>query len=139
MEHRPYFHRVQYYETDQMAVAHHSNYIRWLEEARTALLLQNGIRYRDMEEQGIIIPVVDISCRYLISARYDDVMEIYPSITKYNGVRLEFSYEIRFQHDGRLAATAHSSHCFIGQNHKPMALQKINPILHQAFLSLAEK
>ena len=139
MEYTPYLHRVQYYETDQMAVAHHSNYIRWLEEARTDLLAQHGIRYKDMEDKGIIIPVVDVSCRYLISARYDDIMEIHPVMTLYNGVRMQFSYEIRFQADGRLAATALSTHCFIGEDHKPLALQKTDMALHQLFLSMLEK
>ena len=138
MEYTPYLHRVQYYETDQMAVAHHSNYIRWLEEARTDLLTQNGISYKAMEEQGIIMPVVDISCRYLISARYDDVMEIIPTMSLYNGVRMQFTYEIRFQKDGKVAATALSTHCFIGEDRKPMALQKKDPALHQKLLSLAK-
>lgn len=139
MKASPYLHRVQYYETDQMAVAHHSNYIRWLEEARTDLLAQNGIRYKDMEDRGIIIPVVDVSCKYLISARYDDVMEISPVMTGYNGVRMEFTYEIRFQKDGKLAATAHSTHCFIGEDYKPLALQKREPELHQMFLSFLQQ
>ena len=138
MEYTPYLHRVQYYETDQMAVAHHSNYIRWLEEARTDFLAQHGISYKAMEEQGIIVPVVDVSCRYLISARYDDVMEIHPAMTLYNGVRMQFSYEIRFKSDGRLAASALSTHCFIGEDHKPMALQKKDPDLHRALLSLVK-
>ena len=133
MEFTPYKHRVQYYETDQMGVSHHSNYIRWLEEARTDLLAQHGIRYKDMEDAGIIIPVVDVACKYILSARYDDVMEIIPVLTYYNGVRMQFSYEIRFP-DGKLAATAQSGHCFIGRDFKPLALQKQAPELHQKFL-----
>lgn len=139
MKQQPYTHRVQYYETDQMSVVHHSNYIRWLEEARTDLLAQNGISYAQMEAKGIIIPVVDISCRYLISAEYDDVMEIFPVMTAYNGIRLQFSYEVRFRKDGRTAATATSSHCFIGEDHKPMALQRKDPELHRLFLSIFEQ
>ena len=138
MEYTPYLHRVQYYETDQMAVAHHSNYIRWMEEARTDLLAQHGISYKDMEAHGIIMPVVDVSCRYLISARYDDVMEIVPVMSLYNGVRMQFSYEIRFQNDGKVAATALSTHCFLGEDHKPMALQKKDMELHQKLLSLVK-
>ena len=52
-----YEHRTQYYETDQMGIIHHSNYIRWFEEARTDLMRQMGIGYDEMEGQGIISPV----------------------------------------------------------------------------------
>ena len=61
MEITAYRHRVQYYETDQMKVVHHSNYIRWFEEARTDFLEKSGFSYAWMEEQGIIIPVLSVS------------------------------------------------------------------------------
>ena len=63
MELHPYQRRVNYYETDQMSIVHHSNYIRWFEEARLDLLDQAGLNYRKMEATGIIVPVVDVSCR----------------------------------------------------------------------------
>ena len=87
----PYVRRAYYYETDQMGVVHHTNYIRWFEEARIDLLRQHGVEYRDMEQRGIIIPVVDMQCSYLLSARFDDVMEIHLAMTKYTGVRMCFS------------------------------------------------
>lgn len=64
MEERRYCHKVQYYETDQMKVVHHSNYIRWFEEARTDYMSQVGVPYAEVERAGIIIPVVDVSCKY---------------------------------------------------------------------------
>ena len=54
MIYKPYKHLVQYYETDQMGIVHHSNYIRWFEEARSFLLEENGFGYKKMEESGII-------------------------------------------------------------------------------------
>ena len=57
-----YEHRTQYYETDQMGIIHHSNYIRWFEEARTDLMRQMGIGYDEMEGQGIISPVLSVTC-----------------------------------------------------------------------------
>ena len=67
-----YTHKVHYYETDRMAIVHHSNYIRWFEEARLHQLEQWGMDYSSMEEQGILIPVVDVSCKYHHSVRYGD-------------------------------------------------------------------
>lgn len=67
-----YIHKVQYYETDQMQVAHHSNYIRWMEEARTDYLDSVGISYAEMERRGIISPVLTVSCQY----HTNEVMEV---------------------------------------------------------------
>ena len=136
MNAQPYIRRAYYYETDQMGVVHHTNYIRWFEEARIDLLRQYGIDYRDMEQRGIIIPVVDMQCKYLRSARFDDVMEIHLSMNKYTGVRMFFYYEVRFQKNGQLAATGQSTHCFVDKNGQPVALKRINPDLHQTFVSI---
>ena len=61
-----YTHRVQYYETDQMGIVHHSNYIRWFEEARIDWMRHCGISYREMEKQGIIVPVLELIVRWSI-------------------------------------------------------------------------
>ena len=63
-------HLVQYYETDQMGVTHHSNYIRWFEEARTKLFEEIGLGYKGMEEMGIISPVVGLTAKYKTMAKY---------------------------------------------------------------------
>ena len=139
MHTQPYIRRAFYYETDQMGVVHHTNYIRWFEEARIDLLRQHGVKYRDMEQRGIIIPVVDMQCTYLLSARFDDVMEIHLTMTRYTGVRMCFRYEVRFQKDGRLAATGQSTHCFIDRDGKPMGLKRVDPALHHIFESLVEE
>ncbi len=136
MEPKPYVRRAQYYETDQMGVVHHTNYIRWFEEARVDLLRQFGIDYRDMETRGIIIPVVDMQCSYLASVRFDDIVEIRLSMTKYTGVRMCFSYEVRFADTGTIAATGHSTHCFIDPAGKPMGLKRVDASLHEIFASM---
>ena len=61
MNRTPYRRLVQYYETDRMGIVHHSNYIRWFEEARTDFLRNNGIVYSDLEQSGVMIPVVNVS------------------------------------------------------------------------------
>ena len=138
MELHPYTRRVHYYETDQMAIVHHSNYIRWFEEARLDYLDQIGLNYRAMEERGIIIPVVDVSCKYLNSARYDDLLEITPILTQYTGVCLGFRYEVRFQTAGELCATGTSTHCFLDLDRKPISLKRKAPELHTLFTELIE-
>ncbi len=136
MGHLPYIRRANYYETDQMGVVHHTNYIRWFEEARIDLLRQYGVDYRDMEQRGIIIPVVDVQCSYLRSARFDDVMEIDLTMTKYTSVQMCFTYEVRFHADGSLATKGQSTHCFVDPSGKPLALKRVDPALDQVFLQI---
>lgn len=127
MELHPYQRRVNYYETDQMSIVHHSNYIRWFEEARLDFLDQAGLNYRKMEATGIIVPVVDVSCRYHVSVRYDDVVDIYPKLVEYNGVKMTYRYEVRFHDTGVLAADGASSHCFLDEKRRPIILRRRKP------------
>ncbi len=130
MELKPYLRHVNYYETDQMAIVHHSNYIRWFEEARLDFMDQIGFNYREFEKTGIIIPVVDVSCKYLLSARYDDLMSIRAILTQFTGARMTFRYEVRFERSGELSATGTSTHCFVGEDRKPLSIKHRCPELY---------
>ena len=136
MEPNAYIRPVHYYETDRMSIVHHSNYIRWFEEARLNLMEQLGVSYRAMEESGILIPVVDVSCKYLVSAKYGDTVCITPVVTQYTGVKMGFRYEVRRAEDGELLATGDSMHCFINTAHRPISLKRHAPDLHEIFASL---
>ena len=91
----PYEHKVQYYETDGMGIVHHSNYIRWFEEARVDLLEQLGYGYDRIESEGFSSPVLEVSCKYKTMARFGDTVRIYAEVSDYNGVRLSLHYEVR--------------------------------------------
>lgn len=78
---RPYLHNAKYYETDQMGIIHHSNYIRWFEEARIDYMNQIGLTYKKMEEEGIISPVLSINCNYQKMMYFDDLAIIEVKIT----------------------------------------------------------
>lgn len=131
---KPYKHFTQYYETDQMGIIHHSNYIRWLEEARVDFMDQMGFGYYKMEEEGIFSPVIEVSCRYKQMVRFHEWVEIMVKIKKYNGVRLCLDYEMtqkdERQGDGKiLCATASSTHCFIDKAGEILMLKKACPEL----------
>ena len=119
-----YTHRVQYYETDQMGIVHHSNYIRWFEEARIDWMRHCGISYREMEKQGIIVPVLGVEATYRQMVHFDDLVDIKVTAAKYNGIVLEFCYEIYHQKDGKLCTTGKSRHCFLNKEAKPVSLKK---------------
>ena len=71
---RPYEHHAKYYETDQMGIIHHSNYVKWMEEARLDLMDQIGLNYKQMEEMEIISPVLSISVEYHSMVHFDDTV-----------------------------------------------------------------
>ena len=85
--------RVRYAETDQMGVVHHSTYALYYEEARTEALRQIGISYREIEEKGIMMPVVDLKIKYIKSARYDDVLKVRTILRELPSSKMVFEYE----------------------------------------------
>ncbi|MCR5614889.1 MAG: acyl-CoA thioesterase [Saccharofermentans sp.] len=126
-------HLVQYYETDQMGVAHHSNYIRWFEEVRTVLFEELGLGYKGMEEGGIISPVVAVSARYKTMAKYCDTVIIRAEVTKYTGVRFNLKYEIYDKATKEIRCEGTSEHCFISPEGKILSLKRSYPEIHERF------
>ena len=138
MESAPCRHRVFYYETDQMGVVHHSNYIRWFEEAREDMMRRHGIDYAQIEAQGVMMPVKRIECDYKSGAQYGDTVDIFAIPRYFNGVRLRFTYEVRAG-DGSLLVTGQSEHCFIDAvTRKPLNLKKRMPDCCEALSRLVE-
>ncbi|HWR12664.1 MAG TPA: acyl-CoA thioesterase [Rectinemataceae bacterium] len=132
----PYLHKTQYYETDQMGVVHHSNYIRWFEEARTDLLERAGLGYDKMEERGIIVPVLAASCEYKSSVRYGETVAILPKVEIYTGLRLGISYRIVDASTGELRATGETRHVFLDENFKPSSLKRSHPDVDELMKTL---
>lgn len=128
-----YEHQAQYYETDQMGIIHHSNYIRWFEEARTDLMDQIGFGYDQMEKRGIIVPVLSINCDYKSMVRYNDRVYIIPKIDVFNGIRLQISYRVIDKKTGELRASGESKHCFLNSNSRPVSLKKTDKDLFDLF------
>jgi len=128
-----YEHKTQYYETDQMGVIHHSNYIRWFEEARTDLMEQIGIGYDVMESQGIMSPVLEVCSEYKSMTRYGETVCIYVKIQSYNGIRMHVAYEIKDKKTGEIRCTGESKHCFLSQDGKLISVKQKKPEFHEIF------
>ncbi len=123
-EWEPYEHKVQYYETDQMGIVHHSNYIRWFEEARTDLMRQMGIGYDEMEGQGIISPVLSVTCEYKSMTHFGETVLIIPILKYYNGIKMTIEYSVTDKESGELRCVGETSHCFLNREGKPVSLKK---------------
>ncbi len=122
-----YRHTVQYYETDKMGITHHSNYVRWMEEARVNYLAKVGCGYDEMEKEGIISPVLSVSCNYKNTTTFADVIEIRTAIKEFKGLRMTVEYEMIKLNDNSVVCTAESQHCFLNADFKPLNLKKSNP------------
>lgn len=129
----PYEHHAKYYETDQMGIIHHSNYVKWMEEARIDLMDQIGLNYRQMEEMEIISPVLSISVEYHSMVHFDDTVVIQTKLVKYNGIKMEVEYIMTDKETGELRTTARSSHCFLNRAGKPISLKRSYPELDTKF------
>lgn len=133
MEHicRRYQRRTNYYETDKMGIIHHSNYIRYFEEARLDWMEQIGLDYRQIEDLGIIIPVMFVDCQYLVPVHFEDEIEIQVKLARFDGIKMEFSYELYQKETGQLCTTGRTGHCFLNDQMKPLRLKKQFPDLYQ--------
>lgn len=105
--------RVRYKETDQMGIAHHSNYIVWFEIGRTDLCRAAGFPYASIEEQGFLLVVTEVGCRYRSSFRYDDEIVIRTSVAEAASRMVKFAYELRDAGSGEVRATGFSSHVWV--------------------------
>lgn len=126
---KPYSRRVRYYETDQMGVVHHSNYIRFFEEARTDFWDQVGLDYHKMEQEGLLVPVLACQCRYKKPLRYPQEFRVELRMLDFNGVRFRVTYEIYTDESRHPMATGETEHCFADANLKPVRLAKRYPEL----------
>ena len=123
-----YTHRVQYYETDRMGITHHSNYIRWMEEARVAYLDSIGLNFSEIEKRGIMSPVVSVKCSYKKTSTFDDDIEIEVRVKEFKGVKLKLGYTMT--KDEEVICTASSTHCFINADGGLINLKKDYPDIY---------
>ena len=118
-------HKVQYYETDMMGVTHHSNYIRWMEEARIDYMDRMGFPYRQMEAEGVVSPVKSIQVNYLKPCTFGDEVEITVSIRDFNGVVITMEYDMRL--NGEQIFTGTSEHVFLDREGKFVRMKRVMP------------
>jgi len=126
---------VYYYETDKMGVVHHSNYIRWLEEARTFFFNEKNLAYVETESFGVLCPITEASLKFKYPARYGDTFTVKLKLTKYTGVRFFVEYIVENQ-KGDLLMEGKSSHAFINKDFKPVSLAHAIPERHELMKKL---
>jgi len=133
-----YKREINYYETDKMGVVHHSNYIRFLEEARCKWLKELGIPMEYLEENGYTIPTLEVNCKYLNHVTSGDIIIIRPIVTEYNGVRMTVTYEVIENNTGKEVIKAWTKHCFTNNELRPVNMKKNNIEIHKIFEGLMD-
>ena len=132
-----YQHKVHYYETDQMGMVHHSNYIRWFEEARVDYLDAIGLPYKQMEDEGIGSPVLEMHCQYKSRVTFGEMVTIHVKLKSYTGLRYTVGYEV-YGEDEKLRCTGESGHCFMTLEGRPVSVKKAKPEWHEILLAELE-
>ncbi len=136
MQLEPYSRKVFYYETDKMGIAHHSNYIRWFEEARTMLIERAGLPFETVEEEGLMCPVLSAECEYLIPFRFDERFIIRAYIPDFGKIRFTVTYEV-YGEDGRLHAKGLTTHCFVDTDLKPVRIKNSHPHVYDIYSQIS--
>ena len=129
---RPYRHEIKYYECDRMGVTHHSNYIRFMEEARIDWMDQLGFGFEELEAEGLVSPVVNLSCNYHKSTTFKDVLTIELKVREMTGLKITFNYAMKV--GDKLVCTAASTHCFL-ENGRPVVIRERLPNLYDTIVT----
>lgn len=111
--------RVRYSETDAMRHAHHSHHLHWFELGRTEYLRERGYPYRSLEEKNFFLPVVEIGCRYMAPARYDDLLEVETQLEEITNAKIRFSYKIKKMEENQMIATGFTVHACMDEKGAP--------------------
>ena len=130
-----YRRKAQFYETDGMGVIHHTNYIRWFEEARSDFMEQIGFNYRRCMDLGVDIVLLGVQCEYKSMVRFADVVDIESCIARYSETRMTVRYKITDAETGRLCTLGETKHCFLSREKgHPLSIKRAIPELYEAFL-----
>ena len=131
--------KINYHETDRMWVVHHSNYIKYMEEARCDWLESVDMPFSLLEENGITIPVLGVNCQYKYHVTFGDTVIIKPYVKEYTGVRMTVGYTMEDKKTGKVVLVGETKHCFTDRSLKPISLKKHAPQFNAKFESLLEK
>ena len=134
-----YERKINYYETDRMGVVHHSNYIRFLEEARSRWMEELNIPMEIFEHEGFTIPTLEVDCKYKHHVTSGDIIVIEPYISEFNGIRMTVNYNVTIKKTGDIVIDAFTKHCFTDRTLRPINIKKKNIEIYNIFESLYEE
>jgi acyl-CoA thioester hydrolase len=127
----PYTRIAQYYETDQMGIIHHAEYVHWMEEARVDIMEQIGFGYVEMESIGVYCPVLGVTTEYRSMVRFYDKVLIECRIAEYTGLKLTIVYRMTDLTTGQICTEGSSRHGFLDKDGNIISLKRKYPDIHR--------
>ena len=127
---------VRYAETDQMGIVHHSNYLIWFEAGRTDFIKGSKMSYSEMEKEGILIPLAESSCKYIIGAKYEDELIVKTWVNELTPIKVEFNYSVIREKDQKEIAKGSTLHVFVSKKFKIINIKKGHPKIFEKLESL---
>ena len=134
-----YTRKINYYDTDQMGIVHHSNYIRYMEEARIHMMDVENIGLVFVESRGLVIPVLSVESKFIKPAHFGEDIEIHTKFTKFNGMKFAFEYEMYNPETKELLNTGSSSHAIVKADLTPISLKRKHPDFYEKLVELYER
>ncbi len=129
---------IRYADTDQMGVVYHANYLAYCEMGRSQFVKDLGFNYTQLEQEGFVSPVLDISIQYKASLRYGQVATVRTWIESHGKLRTTYGYEVLHE-DGTIAATVKSMHTLLKkENFRPVSLSRVAPDWEVAYKNAAK-
>ena len=128
--------RVRYSETDAMGIVHHSRYYPWFEVARDEFVKSIGLKYSEMEKEGLSMPLVETYAKYIDCAKYDDELTVICKLIKLTYARCIFSYEVIRNSDQKVLTIGETSHAFCNSELRPINLKKNFPDYYNKLIKL---
>ena len=135
---KPYRRKAYYYECDKMNIVHHSNYIRWFEEARVDLLEQIDCPFEKIEVRGLMSPVLTAQAEYKYPVHFADEFQVKCRMTEFNGTKYAVEYEVYNLTENKLSCTGKTTHCFTNSDMRPTRLKHSHPDIYEKFREIAE-
>lgn len=131
---------VRYAETDRMGIVHHSNYAIWFEAGRTDFIRKAGLSYSEIEEKGIMLPLIELKCNFKYPANYEDELIIKTNVKEMTGTRIRFYYEVvKNTEKPVILSTGETMHVWTDKNLKPVNLKKYSSELYELFSNFFEE
>ncbi|MDE6314738.1 MAG: acyl-CoA thioesterase [Lachnospiraceae bacterium] len=130
---------VRYAETDQMSIVHHSNYPIWYEAGRTDFIKGLGMTYTEVEAQGVLLPLLELHCKYIQAAKYEDEIIVETRVSGLSVVKIEFSYKVYRKRDGVLLNTGSTVHGMVTKELRPIHMKKEKPELYDMLQGALEQ
>ncbi|MBQ7793411.1 MAG: acyl-CoA thioesterase [Clostridia bacterium] len=130
---------VRYAETDMMGIMHHSRYYPWFEVARGDFIKQIGMSYSEMEQMGIMLPLIESGAKYIEGLKYEQKAEVTCSLCELSAARCGFAYTVRRLSDGKITTTGITRHGFVAADtFRPINMKKKYPELYEKLMSIVE-